>query len=141
MKILLILLFAIFVCLSQTAVAQTGNVFVVQTFKTVIPEGGSAAERDSLYSEWYERMAKKNDKIVSRKDFRHYFGQDSRDWVVITEYRNLADFEASESVNSELAQKAWPDSKKRAEFFRKFLRYFEGGHSDEVYRQLTKFGK
>ena len=141
MKTKLLLLVTFFVCCVWTADSQTGNVFVAQTFKAKTPDGGTAAERDSLYMEWLENVVKKNEKIVGRRDFRHYFGQDSRDWVVITEYRSLSDFEIADSLNGQLARKRWPDDKKRAEFFQKLTRYWETVHADEVYRILPKFTK
>ena len=141
MKTTLMLLVVFLICSVWTAHAQTGNVFIVQTFKAKMPEGGTAAERDSLYMEWVENVAKKNEKILSHRDFRHYFGQDSRDWIVITEYRSLTDFEATDSINVQLARKRWPDDKKRADFNQKLFRYWEPIHADEVYRILPKFSK
>lgn len=79
-------------------------------------------------------------KFGSQKNFRHYYGSDFRDWVVITEYKTWADIEAAAGINQELNKKKWPDDKKRAEFFRKVMKYFPT-HSDEIYRELPKFGK
>jgi len=141
MKTSILLLLTLSVCCVWSVQAQTGNVFIVQTFKAKLPDGGTGAERDSLLMERIENVVKKNDKILSQRHFRHYFGQDSRDWIVITEYRNFADFEVADSLNGQLARKHWPDDKKRAEANRKLGSYFEPMHSDEVYRIVPKFTK
>lgn len=52
------------------------HVYVIQTWKTVMPEDGSAAERDSLFSEWFEAVPKKNNKILSAVNLRHFYGSD-----------------------------------------------------------------
>ena len=119
---------------------EEGHLYVVTTWKTVMPEGGSAAERDSLLLEWVEGVMKKNDKILSQKNFRHYYGSDLRDWVVITEYKTWADIEESSKINKELNKQKWPDDKERKEFFKKLMKYF-GTHSDEIYMEMPKFGK
>lgn len=119
---------------------EEGHFFVVTTWKTVMPEGGSAAERDSLLLEWTNAVLKANDKILSSKDLRHYYGGDSHDWIIIEEYKNWADIEEAGKINTELNKKKWPNEKKRKEFFKELMKYFSG-HSDEIYRELPKFGK
>ena len=127
---------------NNTAYAQQEerHIFWIQTWKTVMPEDGSAAERDSLLLERFEAVTMKNDKILSVKNLRHYWGSNNRDWVIIREYRSWEDFAAYEEINQELFRSKWPDEKERAEFNRKLGKYFPR-HSDEVYRELPKFRK
>ncbi|MEJ2636969.1 MAG: hypothetical protein P8184_16985 [Calditrichia bacterium] len=131
-----------FMFLRGKAIAQEegGNIYVVTTWKTVMPEGGSEAERDSLLQEWIEGTVEKNDKILSQKHLSHYYGSDLRDWVVIGEYKTWADIDEASKISQELAKKKWPDDKEREEFSRKLLKYF-GTHSDEIYMEQPKFGK
>ncbi|MFQ5798318.1 MAG: hypothetical protein ACE5H0_06445 [Bacteroidota bacterium] len=119
---------------------EEAHVYLIQTWKTVMPEDGTAAERDSLVSEWVEGVLKKNGKVLSSMNLRHFFGLDSRDWIVINEYETWADMVAAGEMFQELNKKKWPDEEKRAEFFRKFGKYFPR-HSDQIYRELPKFGK
>lgn len=137
-------LFALICCffISSIATAQDeSHVYIVVTYKAVMPENGTAAERDSLLSEWVEAVLKKNDKILSSKNLRHFYGGDSRDWVVISEYASWADIAEAIKVNQELAKKRWPDDKERREFFRKLGEYWLPSHSDEIYNELPKFKK
>jgi len=126
---------------SNSAIAQEeeGHIYVVTTWKSAMPEGGSAEERDALVMEINEAR-KSNEKVLSVKNLRHRYGSDRRDWVVIIEYATWADIEEAANINQELDRKKWPDDKKRAEFFRKLTSYFPD-HSDEIYTGLPKFDK
>jgi hypothetical protein len=116
------------------------NIYVITTWKTVIPEGGNAAERDSLLSEWVTDVQNRNDKILSTKVLRHYYGSDSQDWVIIDEYKTWSDIEEAVKIGRELSKEKWPNDEERAEFFRKVMKYFTT-HSDEIYRELPRFNK
>ena len=113
------------------------HIYRVQTWRYVMPEGGSSAERDSLIKEFMEAQ-KTNDKILSQMHLRHVISRDSRDWVVITEYKSMADFAAAGPISRELNRKRWPDAKERGAFFQKLGRYFPN-HSDEIFRELPSF--
>lgn len=128
--------------LSTIASAQDdeGHIYVVMTFKSVIPEGGTSEERDALLTELLEASTRNNDKILSQISLRHFWGNDSRDWVVITEYESMEDFVASGDIATELNKKKWPDEEERDAFFKRLFEYFPS-HSDEIYRELPKFGK
>jgi len=119
---------------------EEGHFYVIMTWKTVMPEGGSAEERDSLLLEFQEAVTKKNEKILSSRNLRHYYGSDLRDWVVITEYETWADIEEAGKIGDELCKQKWPDEEERKEYFRKIMKYFST-HSDEIYKDLPKFGK
>ena len=115
------------------------HVFVVVTWRTVMPEDGNAAGRDSLLLEWVEAQ-KSNEKVLSSKNLRHRFGNDSHDWVVISEYASFADIAEAGKISQELTKKRWPDEKERQEFFNQLGKYFDG-HSDEIFTGVPKFDK
>jgi len=128
-----------FMMLSSVGFAQDdeGHIYVVSTFKSVIPEGGSSDERENLLMELREAQ-KSNKKVLSSVTLRHRWGSDTRDWVFITEYKSLADFAEAQKINQKLHKKKWKDDDERAEFFRKLGKYFSE-HSDEIYIELPKF--
>lgn len=130
-----------FMILSSVGFAQDdeGHIYVVSTFKSVMPEGGSAKERDDLLLELKEAQ-KSNKKVLSSFVLRHHWGSDGRDWVFITEYKSMADFAEALKIDQKLNKKKWKDDDKRAEFFRKLGKYWSE-HSDEIYRELPKFTK
>ena len=118
---------------------EEGHIYIVSTFRTVMPEDGTEAERDSLLMELFTAQ-KSNEKVLSSMTLRHDYGNDSHDWVVITEYKSWADIEEARKINQELNKKKWPDEKERQGFFRHLGKYFDG-HSDEIYREMPQFGK
>jgi len=130
-----------FMMLNNVSFAQDdeGHIYVVTTWKMVMPEGGSADERDNLILELIEAQ-KSNKKVLSSMTLRHRWGSDSRDWVVINEYKNMADVLEAQKINEKLNKKKWKDDDERAEFFRKLGKYFLK-HSDEIYRELPKFAQ
>lgn len=128
---------------NNSVFAQTGenqgHIFVITTWKTVMPEGGSAAERDSLLKELFDAH-KSNPKVLSQMEMHHRWGHDSRDWVVITEYATMADIEDAGKINQELGKKKWPDDKKRAAFWKAIGKYFDY-HADEIYTGMPELRK
>ena len=64
------LVILMFINISAFAQDEEGHIFTVSTFKAVMPEGGSAAERDSLLMIGVE-LQKLNPKQLSVKLLRH----------------------------------------------------------------------
>ena len=117
---------------------QEGHLFTVTTFHGAMPEGGSAAERDSLLTMLTE-LTKMNPKYLSQKTLRHHWGHNNQDWVVITEYANWDDIESSGKIDEDNFKKKWP-KEDFAKFNRATFKYFPT-HSDEIYAELPKYTK
>ena len=118
------------------------HIYVVTKWKSVIPEGGSAAERDSLMSQYFRAVTKKNNKILSQRVLVHYYGSDLRDLVIMNEYKTWADIEQADKIAQKLTRKKWPSEKKRKEFFQKAGKYFPDSiHSDEIYMEKPMLRK
>ena len=118
--------------------AQEGDphVYTVVTFELLNPEDGSGAEFDSLGVLWSENVLKKNEFIISEISMSHLWGDNSDDFVIITEFKSFADIEKAQKRNFELTQEAWPDKEERQKFWAAFIKYF-GRHSDEIYQKKT----
>lgn len=125
---------------SHASAQADTHIYTATTFNIAIPNGGSEAERDPLVAEYLEWVVKKNDKVLTSKNYRHSWGSNSSDWLVIGEFRSMADLAASERIDDELMKKHWPDEKKRREFNRRFFSYFPN-HSDEIYSGDPRFDK
>jgi len=113
---------------------EESHVFTVVTFELLSPEGSSYAEFDSLAALWVEKVTKKNEFIVSEITMSHMWGNNSEDFVVITETKSFADVEKAQSRNFELVEEAWPDEEERQNYFEAYIKYF-GKHSDEIYQE------
>lgn len=116
------------------------HIFVVTKFKTLVPEGGRGAERDSLLQLYHEKVTKKNPNVLSQRVVQHLYGSDNHDMVFITEFKDWASIDASDKMDTELFEKSWTDEASRRQFNRAFNKYFSG-HSDEIYAERTKLRK
>jgi hypothetical protein len=114
---------------------NNGHVFTVTTFQINNPEDGSIAEFDSLNQLYTDKVIKKNEKIISQVNLRHFWGSDSRQFVIITEYKNMDDMLAANEVNNKLLIEGWPDKEERNKYNKAGSKYF-GYHSDEIYTEV-----
>ncbi|MDA3893508.1 MAG: hypothetical protein PF517_17730 [Salinivirgaceae bacterium] len=139
----IIVLMLTFMLIGQSAFSQEKesqpHYFVVVTWKAVMPDGGSFAERDSLM-QLYVDAIKSNEKVLSVKHMTHYYGDDSHDYLTISEYANWADIKDADKIDSELFKKRLPDKKERSEFWSALGKYFDG-HSDEIFIGKPNIGK
>lgn len=139
--LLLAFVFAAFL-FPQSGVAQDekGHYFVVTTWKLLPPADGSNAQLDSLFTVYHDKVVAKNDKVVSQKVMHHVYGDDMRDWVVISEYASWNDIDAAGDVSNKLIKEAWPDKAERQKFFKTFFKYVQT-HSDEIYQDMPGLTK
>lgn len=132
------LLLTVALAFSGMLYAQEDNphVYTVVTFELLIPEDGSRVDFDSLSALWTENISKNNEFIVSEVTMSHLWGNNSNDFVVITEFRSFADIEKSQNRDFELLKEAWPDKEERQQYFNALVKYFRS-HSDEIYQEET----
>ncbi len=65
---------------SASAQEQSADhIFVSTTQKMTMPEGGRAAERDSLLQLYHEQVTKKNSNILSQRVMQHFYGSNNHD--------------------------------------------------------------
>jgi hypothetical protein len=128
-----------FLIINKPGFAQDdeGPIYLIRYHKAVMPEGGSVAERDSLIMELV-KLHKSNQKVVSVKTLIPYDIGESRDWVIIYEYKKYEDIEAATKIDFELNKKRWPDDVEREMFFQRLSDYFPE-HTDQVYMENPKF--
>jgi hypothetical protein len=128
---------------SGSAFAQEQNadhLFVASTFKMTMPEGGRAAERDSLMEIYHKQVTEKNPLIISQRVMQHFYGSNNHDVVVINEFKNWADIDAASAKDTELFEKFWADQASRRQYNRMMNKYY-ASHSDEIYTERTKLRK
>jgi hypothetical protein len=96
-------------------------------------EGGSVEEREALFDEYFNKVIMKNDKIISRRELKHYWsgslGGGKIPVLLVTEYTNITDA-VTGTGNTEVIKKAWPDEEERKAFFEKRNKYIAWGHKD-----------
>jgi len=108
-------------------------------------EGGSVEEREALFNEYFNKVIMKNDKIISRRELKHYWsgslGGGKIPVLLVTEYTNITDA-VTGTGNTEVIKKAWPDEDERKAFFEKRNKYIAWGHKDiAVHTNWVKLAK
>ena len=144
MRYLFILSFLLIVFFADGSklVAQTpqGNAVLMSNYERAFPENGSMAEFDSLTHQFQTKVWDKNPFVISHKTVRHWWGNDNRDVIEITEVKTWEDIPKAMAKNDELFMSAWSTKEARESFNKAFDKYFTGKHSDEIYQEST-FGK
>lgn len=115
--------------------AQNNRVVVVTTWHLTMPEGGSRAEFDSLSNVYQTQITNKNPNVLNSYVARHFWGKDSRQVVLISEYESI-DKMLSDS-DAKLIEAAFPDKEKWETFFKEYNKYWNGYHSDEIYSVIS----
>jgi len=138
-KVLIGLFVLLGVALVNTANLQAqdnnAHVFVVTTLKMNNGAGMTFAQQDSMLNEQL-MIDKKNKYIVSTKLMRHYYGSDSRDAVVMREYKSFGDIDKAGEEDQKLFEKKYPKEADRmavGERYRKAVSW----HKDEIYRGIS----
>lgn len=116
--------------------ADQPHIFIVQTWIRNTGPDMNRQEADSLVRHYHENVVMKNEKVISSRAMSHYFTADSREFVLINEYKSLTDMEASFKIDEELENKLWPDKKSREPYDRLWMKHF-GHHADAIYGEIN----
>ena len=139
--ILSILLFSIIFILSSASFAQDYkdiDVVLIQTYKLKGAMGDDAqAFRDILQRQG--DVFSNDPRIIRSYALRHFWGADSRDLVIVTEFKNYEDlFSFSNEMNSML-EKAF--SKEQLDADNTLWNKYVGQHADEIYQVVPETKK
>ncbi len=126
--------------IGNIAIAQNESFYTVTTWKVQIPQDGSMAEFSKLLKEFQQKVTQPNPHIASERVMRHLSGSDSRDLVIITEYKSWNAIDAAATKQGELMQNAWGTEEAGKAFFSKLNKYFLM-HTDEMYTELPELAK
>jgi len=124
----------LFIMLSAVRVsAQSNHVFHVNTMY-MAPNIDSAERADCLAAlkEYMTKVTMKNPLVIHQTQMVHFFSEDSREFVTVTEYASWSDIEKAFQQDEELEKQAWPDAQKREAFLKKISRCFTH-HKDAIY--------
>ncbi|MUP46590.1 hypothetical protein E0K83_12660 [Gramella sp. BOM4] len=89
--------------------------------------------------EYFKNVTAKNDLIIDSGVYTHYFTPDNSEVVLVNVYENWEDIEKANELNQKLIEEAWPDEKKRQEFFDKQAGYYLPDHRDEIYLSMRYY--
>lgn len=128
----------VFMALNKEVLAQqeAGNAVIIQNLERAFPETGTMAEFDSLTHLYNTNVWGKNPYIISHKTVRHWWGNDNRDVIEITEVKSWEDIPKAMEKNNELFMATWSTKEARDAFNKAYDKYFTGKHSDEIYQDV-----
>lgn len=133
-----IMLFTAILFSAANISAQTADetyVVSIQTWKmNSLPTGDDAKAFSDMLKRQTE-VLKENPKLLSQRIVRHLWGADSRDLIIINEFKNLEDLFAFSNEMFPAYEKAF--SKEENENFIKLWMKYVGMHSDEIYREVS----
>lgn len=130
-------LFSALFIFSTASFAQEGNDFHVvhvQTYKM----HGVMGEDAEAFNETLKRQAvviNSDSRVLRSYVLRHYWGADSRDLVLITEFASDADLFSVFSDMDSMFEKAF--SKEQRDADNALWSKYVGQHSDEIYRVVS----
>ena len=116
---------------------DSGNVVIMNFSEFKFPDEVSVPEFDSLNYLYTENVFAKNEFILNYKVIRHWWGNNSRDFIIIYEVRSWEDVIKASTRNNELFEAYWNTPEARKSFNQAYDKYFTVKHPDEVYRELN----
>ena len=115
--------------------AEDTHVVSVQTWKMLsLPTGDDGKAFNDMLRKQTE-VLKENPKLLSQRIVRHLWGADSRDLIIINEFKNLEDLFAFSNEMFPAYEKAF--TKEENEKFNELWMKYVGMHSDEIYREVA----
>ena len=103
-------------------------------------DSAARAERDAVLKEYLTKVTMKNEYVIHQSCMVHFFTEDSREFVTITEYASMGDIEKSFDRDTELEKQAWPDKTQRMAIMKKMNGYFTS-HKDAIYHGIPSLTK
>jgi hypothetical protein len=123
-------------CETITAQSEQVNVVIMNFSKFKFPDEVSVPEFDSLTYLYNINVFEKNEYILNYKVVRHWWGNNTKDFIVIYEVKNWEDVIKASTRNNELFEEYWDTPKARKLFKEAYNKYFTVKHPDEIYREV-----
>ncbi len=123
-------------CETITAQSEQGNVVIMNFSKFKFPDEVSVPEFDSLTYLYNANVFKKNEYILNYQVVRHWWGNNTKDFIIIYEVKNWEDVIKASTRNNELFEEYWDTPEARKLFKEAYDKYFIVKHPDEIYRDV-----
>ena len=124
-------------CETITAQSEQGNVVIMNFSKFKFPDEVSVPEFDSLTYLYNANVFKKNEYILNYQVVRHWWGNNTKDFIIIYEVKNWEDVIKASTRNNELFEEYWDTPEARKLFKEAYDKYFIVKHPDEIYRDVN----
>jgi hypothetical protein len=115
------------------------HIFSFQTNYMKNTKMSERAVRDSLSREIFQKIDMKNDLLLSQRHMTHFFTNDSHEYMILTEYKSMADMDAAFKKDEDLT-KATYSEKQVKENDKQWGKYFSH-HSDKLFHSIAGVSK
>jgi hypothetical protein len=110
------------------------HIVYIQTWKMKSLPAGDEAKAFGEMLQKQTAAVLDNAKLLSQRVVRHNWGADSRDLLIINEFKNLEDLFAFNNELNSIYEKSF--TKEENKNFNELWMKFVGQHSDEIYREV-----
>jgi len=90
----------------------------------------------ALELEYFNKITKQNEYILSATVLQHHFTGDSSEILFITVFNSWNDIDLATKRTEELMKIAWPNENDRNAFLKKQAQFYAKAHSDEIYKSI-----
>ncbi|AOW20337.1 hypothetical protein [Urechidicola croceus] len=97
------------------------------------------ANRDKV-QEYFDNVTAKNDYVKGVYGYRHRWGSNGRELLMVQVFENFEDFDKSYLENQKLLEEYMPNEDERKEFIKEMRKNFDG-HSDALYENVPELSK
>jgi hypothetical protein len=136
-------IFAFLLMLSSNTFGQDSTTEENKPVYITVTKGHWSSNPDMDYSDWlktekeyFDKVTKKNDLIISSGFYTHYFTTDNSEILFVSVYKTWEDIEKANEITAKLVKEAWPNKEERDAFFKKQQAYYSPMHSDEIYSSM-----
>jgi hypothetical protein len=128
-------------CLGFAQDDEKPNIVVGVTWTHEHKEGITVTDLDSIWALFNKNVTEKNKYITMEFCVSHWYGANSSDFLVITEYNGsgLDIIDKAFEENTRLYKEWKKDKEDRKAFNNLFFEHFKPNHSDEIYTVFSKF--
>ncbi|HEX9826129.1 MAG TPA: hypothetical protein VGA80_05985 [Flavobacteriaceae bacterium] len=108
------------------------SIVYVRTSYFAYPKDGVPGELTKLRAELVENVINKNELIKGYYPHRHFYGQNSKEFIEAFFLDSMDDLDDMNTRSGELFSAHWTDDASRKAFNDSYRKYFTGVHGDEV---------
>lgn len=116
-------------------------IFYLRVSHFAFPKDGTNKEFAELEKQFFDAVTSKNDLVKAYYPSRHAWGADNTQFNEVYVVDSLADLENALNKNRDLFKAAWGDEAKRKAYNDKSDKYFNGKHSDYIYKSVHELTK
>jgi hypothetical protein len=123
----------------ESAASNEERIYNLQTRFMKYNPDGKRAIRDSINKVIFQNVTMKNYLMLSERHMVHYYTGDSREYMVLTEYKSLTDMQTALPKSEEIGKAAFTE--KQSKDMSSALRTYYSHHGDKLFTSIPGLRK